>query len=240
MPVVRGGMIDLYTWRTPNGRKISLMLEETGLAYRVLPIDIGKGEQLAPAYLELNPNGKIPTIVDHEGPDGQPLVLFESGAILLYLAQKSGRFMPADTQGYWRAVQWLQFQAANVGPMLGQAQHFLHYAQERFEYPVQRYSREAQRLYRVLDKRLSMSRYLADDTYTIADVATWPWLRAWKIQGIDLNEHPHIARWLAEIEARPAVQREREILADRMRAGPLDAQARAALFAAQSDTSTVR
>jgi GSH-dependent disulfide-bond oxidoreductase len=233
-------MIDLYSWLTPNGRKISLMLEETGLPYRVIPVDIGRGEQLAPEYLELNPNGKIPTIVDHEGPVGQPLTLFETGAILLYLANKSGRFIPADPPGYWRAVQWLEFQSASVGPMLGQAQHFVHYAAERVPYATQRYRSEARRLYRVLDQRLATSHYLAGDTYTIADIATWPWIRPWKIQGVDLGEYSNVARWFAEIEQRPAVQRERAVLADRRRSGPLDDEARAALFGAHSPPDTDR
>lgn len=223
-------MIDLYTWLTPNGRKVSLMLEETGLPYRVLPVDIGEGEQHLPAYVAINPNGKIPAIVDHAGPGGRAITVFESGAILLYLAEKSGRLLPADAEEHWQAIQWLQFQVANLGPMLGQAQHFVHYASERVPYAEQRYVREAQRLYGVLDRRLTDARYLAGEQYTIADVATWPWIRAWKVQGVALSQYPNVTRWLEEINERPAVARERAVLTDRKNAAPLDSTARDALF----------
>lgn len=223
-------MIDLYSWPTPNGRKVSLMLEETRLPYRLFPIDLSKGEQHSPQYLQINPNGKIPAIVDHDGPHGQPFPLFESGAILLYLARKSGQFLPLDDVGYWRTLQWLQFQVSGIGPMLGQAQHFLLYTPEPVPYAVQRYSREAVRLYGVLEQRLSESPYLAGEEYTIADIATWPWIRPWKVQGVDLQQFPSVARWLALIQERPAVIRERDLLADRKRAGVLDAEARKVLF----------
>jgi GST-like protein len=223
-------MIDLYTWLTPNGRKVSLMLEETGLPYRVLPVDLGEGEQHLPAHVAINPNGKIPAIVDHAGPGGRAITVFESGAILLYLAEKSGRLLPAGAEERWQAIQWLQFQVANLGPMLGQAQHFVHYAGERVPYAEQRYVREAQRLYGVLDRRLTAARYLAGEQYTIADVATWPWIRAWKVQGVALSQYPNVARWLEEINERPAVVRERAVLADRKNAAPLDTVARDALF----------
>jgi GST-like protein len=223
-------MIDLYTWRTPNGRKVSLMLEEIGLPYRVIAVDIGKGEQHAPAYVAINPNGKIPAIVDSDGPGGRALTVFESGAILLYLAEKTGQLLPAAAEERWQAIQWLQFQVSSLGPMLGQAQHFHHYATERVPYAEQRYVGEAQRLYGVLERRLSQSPYLAGEQYTIADVATWPWIRAWKVQGVDLNSYPNVARWLREIDERPAVIREREVLSDRKKSRPLDATARAVLF----------
>jgi GST-like protein len=200
-------MIDLHTWLTPNGRKVSLMLEEIGLPYRVLPVDIGKGEQHAPAYAAINPNGRIPAIVDHAGPGGRPFAVFESGAILLYLSEKSGQLLPADAAARWRAIQWLQFQVASLGPMLGQAQHFHHYASERVPYAEQRYVGEARRLYGVLERQLTASRYLAGEQYTIADVATWPWIRAWKVQGVELDLYPNLARWLQEINERPDAAR---------------------------------
>jgi len=226
-------MIDLYTWLTPNGRKVSLMLEETELPYRVLPVDIGRGEQFAPEFLRISPNNKIPAIVDHDGPGGSPLSLFESGVILVYLAEKSGRFLPAGARDRWSVLQWLQFQTASLGPMLGQAQHFFHYAAEKVPYGIERYTSEARRLYGVLDGRLGKSPYLGGDAYSIADIATWPWIRAWKIQGIDLAAFPNVARWLHDIEGRPAVLRERAVLAERRRpkSAPLAGEERQTLFA---------
>lgn len=225
-------MIDLYTWLTPNGRKVSLMLEEVALPYRTIPVDIGRGEQHAPAFLAVNPNGKIPAIVDHDGPGGQPLTLFESGAILVYLAEKSGRLLPAEPVARLKTQQWLHFQAANLGPMLGQAQHFYHYASEKIDYAVRRYVTEARRLYGVVDRQLAASRYLASADYTIADIATYPWLRAWKIQGVNLSEFPHVARWLDAIGARPAVAAERKVLAEHRsdKRAALSDTARNALF----------
>jgi GST-like protein len=230
-------MIDLYTWLTPNGRKVSLMLEETGLPYRALPVNIGLGEQFAPAFTAINPNQKIPAIVDPEGRGGAPLTLFESGAILQYLAEKSGRFLPTEPAARWRTLQWLHFQAANLGPMLGQAQHFLRYADTQAPYAIDRYGREAARLYGVLDRTLASSAYLAGD-YGIADIAAWPWVRAWKVQGIDLAAFPQVARWLTAVEARPAVARERAVLAEHRRGAPpvLDATMREALFGASGAT----
>lgn len=223
-------MIDLYTWLTPNGRKVSLMLEETGIPYRVVAIDIGRGEQHTAQFRAINPNGKIPAIVDPVGPGGMPLTLFESSAILLYLADKSGMFLHGSPAEYWRTLQWLQFQAANVGPLLGQAQHFVHYAAEKIPYAVDRYVGEARRIYEVLDQRLAQSRFLAGDEYSIADIATWPWMRPWKIQGVAISDYAHVSRWMQMIDARPAVARERQVLADRRREGPLTAEARSALF----------
>jgi GSH-dependent disulfide-bond oxidoreductase len=225
-------MIDLYTWLTPNGRKVSLMLEEIGLSYRAIPVNIGKGEQLSDAFLAINPNGKIPAIIDHDGPDGAPLTLFESNAILTYLAEKSGLLLPAKSAARYLTLQWLQFQAANIGPMLGQAQHFNHYAAEKIPYAVDRYVGEARRLYRVLDGQLGRNGFVAGTDYTIADIATFPWIRAWKIQGIVLSDYPNVARWLNVIESRPAVQRERSVLAEYRQspAARLDDQARKSLF----------
>lgn len=199
-------MIDLYTWTTPNGYKVSIMLEELQLPYRVHPVDIGKGEQFDPAFLALNPNNRIPVIVDPDGPDGRPLTLFESGAILLYLAEKTGRFLPADPRGRYVAVQWLMFQMGGVGPMLGQSHHFRHYAPEVIPYAVDRYTNEARRLYGVLDHRLGEAEYLAG-SYSMADIATFPWLRPHKRQGVALEEFPNVKRWFDAIAERPAVKK---------------------------------
>ena len=208
-------MIEVHTWATPNGHKVHIMLEECGLPYRVVPVDIGAGEQFAPEFLDISPNNKIPAIVDPDGPDGEPISLFESGAILLYLAGKTGRFMPASVRGKYEVLQWLMFQMGGVGPMLGQAHHFRMYAPEKIPYAIDRYTNEARRLYGVMDGRLARSRYIAGDAYTIADIAIFPWLRSWKNQGIDWNDYPHLRGWFDEIGARPAVQRGVEVLADR-------------------------
>jgi GST-like protein len=210
--------IDVYSWATPNGHKVHIMLEECGFPYRVHPVDIGAGDQFKPEFLRLNPNHKIPVIVDPEGPDGAPITLFESGAILIYLAGKAGRFLGESDHQRFVTLQWLMFQMGGVGPMLGQAHHFRLYAPERIEYAVQRYSNEARRLYGVMDKRLSQSRYLAGDDYGIADIATWPWTRSHKNQGLeDLEEFPHFKRWFDEVAARPAVQRGIQVLAKERR-----------------------
>ncbi|HTO51013.1 MAG TPA: glutathione binding-like protein [Burkholderiales bacterium] len=200
-------MIELYTWGTPNGRKVSVMLEECGLAYNVHRIDIGKGEQLAPDYLEINPNGKIPSIVDPDGPDGAPLPMMESGAILVYLAGKTGRFLPASTRGKYVALQWLMFQMGHVGPMYGQVHHFLRTAKVEVPYAIERYVKEKDRLYSVLDRRLGAARFLAGDAYTIADIATYPWVARHEWHKTDLATFPNVKRWFDAIAARPAVQR---------------------------------
>jgi len=206
-------MIEVYSWATPNGHKIHVMLEECGLAYRAIPVDIGKGEQFAPEFLAISPNNKIPAIVDPDGPDGEPISIFESGAILLYLAAKTGRFLPHDLRGRYRTMEWLMFQMGSVGPMLGQAHHFRLYAPEKIPYAVDRYSNEARRIYGVIDRRLRESHYIAADEYTIADIAIFPWLRSWKNQGIVLDEFPALKAWFEGIAARPAVQRGVEVLA---------------------------
>ena len=208
-------MIEVYSWATPNGHKVHIMLEECGLGYRAIPVDIGAGDQFKPAFLAISPNNKIPAIVDSEGPDGEPISIFESGAILLYLAAKTGRFMPEDLRGKYRALEWLMFQMGSIGPLLGQAHHFRMYAPQKIEYAIDRYTNEARRLYGVMDGRLARSRYIAGDAYTIADIAIFPWLRSWKNQGIDWNDYPHLRGWFDEIGARPAVQRGVEVLADR-------------------------
>ena len=206
-------MIEVYSWATPNGHKIHIMLEECGLAYRAIPVNIGAGDQFAPEFLRISPNNKIPAILDPDGPDGEPISIFESGAILLYLAAKTGRFLPADLRGRYRTLEWLMFQMGSVGPMLGQVHHFRLYAPEPIPYAVDRYSNEARRLYGVIDRRLGQSRYIAADEYTIADIAIFPWLRSWKNQGIVLEEYPALKAWFDGIAARPAVQRGVQVLA---------------------------
>ena len=222
-------MIEVYSWPTPNGHKVHIMLEECELPWRVHGIDIGAGDQFRPEFLAISPNNKVPAIVDPDGPDGRPMALFESGAILLYLAGKTGRFLPEDTRGRYEVLQWLMFQMAGVGPMLGQAHHFRIYAPEKVPYAIDRYTREAQRLYGVMDKRLAASPYIAGDDYTIADMAIFPWLRSWQNQGIDWADFPHVKAWFDRIAERPAVQRGVQVLADRRRA-LVDDKAREALF----------
>ncbi len=199
-------MIELYTWGTPNGRKVSIMLEECGLPYRVHKIDITRGAQFSPDYLAVNPNGKIPAIVDSQGPDGKPMAMMESGAILVYLAGKTGRFLPGSDRGKFEALQWLMFQMGGVGPMFGQAHHFLRYAPERIDYAIRRYSRETARLYEVLDARLAQHDCLAGD-YSIADMATFPWVARHDWHEIDLAAYPHVLRWFKALAGRQAVQR---------------------------------
>ncbi len=206
-------MIEVYSWATPNGHKIHIMLEECGLAYRAIPVDIGAGDQFTPEFLAISPNNKIPAIVDPDGLDGMPISLFESGAILVYLAAKTGRFLPADSRGRYATLEWLMFQTGGVGPMLGQAHHFRMYAPEKIPYAIDRYSNEAKRLYGVLDKRLASHAFVAGDEYTIADIAIFPWLRSWKNQGIELAEFAHVKTWFDGIAARPAVMRGVEVLA---------------------------
>jgi GST-like protein len=206
-------MIDVYSWPTPNGHKVHILLEECGLPYQAIPVNIGSGDQFAPEFLAISPNNKIPAITDPDGPDGKPISLFESGAILLYLAGKTGRFLPEDVRGRYEVLQWLMFQMGGVGPMLGQNHHFRQYAPEKLPYAIERYTNEAKRLYGVIDRRLASSKWLGAAEYTIADIATWPWLRNWKNQGIELADYPHLERWFHAIEERPAVQRGVQVLA---------------------------
>ena len=224
-------MIQVYSWATPNGHKVHIMLEECGLPYREHAVDIGAGDQFAPEFLALGPNNKIPAIVDPDGPDGEPISLFESGAILLYLAAKTGLFLPASVRDKYEVLQWLMFQMGGVGPMLGQAHHFRLYAPERIPYAIDRYTNEARRLYGVMNKRLAKSRYIGGAEYSIADIAVFPWLRSWKNQGIDWNAYPHLKGWFDEIAARPAVQRGVQVLAD-LRRPITDDKAREVLFGA--------
>ncbi len=207
-------MIDLYTWTTPNGHKLHIMLEECALEYRAHPINIGNGEQFKPEFLKISPNNKIPAMVDQDGPDGQPMSLFESGAMLIYLADKTGQFLPADARKRYETLTWLMFQMGHVGPMLGQAHHFNAYAPNKEEYAIQRYQNEAKRLYVVMDKRLGESDYLAGAEYTIADIATMPWLRSPEKQGVAMGNYPNVKRWFDAINERPAVRRGLDVLSD--------------------------
>jgi GST-like protein len=200
-------MIHLYTWRTPNGRKVSILLEETGLPYIVHPVNIGEGEQFKPEFLALNPNGKIPAIVDEDGPGGGAFSLFESGAILIYLAEKSGMFLPSAPRSRYSVLQWLMFQMGGVGPFFGQAHHFLRYAPEPIPYAMERYRKETRRLYGVMDGELAKRAYLAGEAYTIADIATYPWVARHEWHQVELGDFPHVKRWFDAISARPAVQR---------------------------------
>ena len=206
-------MIDLYFWPTPNGYKVTVMCEEVGLKYNVIPVNIGAGDQFKPEFLKISPNNKMPAIIDHDAADGKPLAMFESGAILMYLAEKTGKLMPSDTRGKYNVIQWLMFQMGTVGPMLGQAHHFRRYAPEKLEYAVNRYTNEAKRIYNVIDKRLSEAPYLAGD-YSIADIATYPWLVPHSMQGQNLAEYPNLNRWFAEMRERPAVKRGFAVMAD--------------------------
>lgn len=199
-------MIELHTWTTPNGRKVSVMLEECGLPYTVHKVNIGQNEQFKPEFLAVSPNNRIPGIVDSEGPDGKPIQLFESGAILVYLAGKTGKFLPASARGKYEALQWLMWQMGGVGPMFGQAHHFLRAAPEQVPYGIKRYTDEARRLYGVLDRRLAQAAYMAGE-YSIADIATYPWIARHEWHKVDLAEFPNVKRWYDTIGRRPAVVR---------------------------------
>lgn len=225
-------MIDLHVWPTPNGQKVSIMLEECALPYRVFAVDINVGEQFDPEFLAISPNNRIPAIVDHDPDDGsEPVSVFESGAILFYLAEKSGRLLPTDLRGRTATAEWLMWQMGGLGPMAGQAHHFRQ-AMGGVEVPygVERYSKEVRRLYGVMNARLSDNAYLAGEAYSIADVACWPWVRPSRRQGIDKGDFPHVRRWFEEIAARKAVQAGMELLADRRGARTMTEESRAILF----------
>jgi GST-like protein len=200
-------MIELYTWGTPNGRKASIMLEEVGLPYNVHRIDISKDDQFKPEYVALNPYSKIPAIIDPDGPDGEPLKLFESGAILVYLAEKTGKLLPATPRRKYITLQWVMFQMGAVGPFFGQVHHFLRAAKVEVPYAIERYIKEKDRIYGVLDRRLGEAPYLAGDEYTIADIATYPWVARYEWHKTDLNTLPNVKRWFDTVGARPAVKR---------------------------------
>jgi len=199
-------MIDLYTWTTPNGRKVSVMLEEMGLPYEVHPVNLQKDEQLKPEFLALNPNNKIPAIVDRDGPGGKPYTLFESGAILMYLAEKTGKLMPRETRARYEVIQWLMFQMGGVGPLFGQAHNFFRYDPQQNSYGVERFNKEVARLYRVMNHRLGETEFLAGG-YSIADIATYPWVARYEMHRTRLEDFPNVKRWFDAISARPAVQR---------------------------------
>ncbi len=212
-------MIELYSWATPNGHKVHILLEETGLPYTIHPVNIGAGDQFKPDFLKISPNNKMPAIVDTEGPDGKPISIFESGAILLYLAQKAGMFLPKEPRAYWEVMQWLMFQMGGVGPMFGQSNHFMHYAPETFDYAIKRYRNEVGRLYNVMDRRLVDRSFIADD-YSIADMALYPWCQGFERRGQNPDDFPNVKRWVATVAARPAVQRGMKVLTDQRREGP--------------------
>ena len=226
-------MIELHAWPTPNGIKISIMLEECGLPFTSVPIDIRNGDQFKPDFLKISPNNKVPAIVDPDGPDGKPISLFESGAILIYLAEKTGKFMPKDPAGRSEVIQWTIFQVANVGPMFGQCGHFLRYAPKKIPYAIDRYKTETERLYRVMDKRLKTQPYLAGKKYSIADMATYPWVKIDWFHKIDIKKYPNVSKWRDRVAARPAVQRGVTLLDDVMKLGNPDKEAFKNLFTKQ-------
>ena len=211
-------MINVYSWPTPNGHKIHIMLEECGFKlgrdWQAHPINIGKGDQFAPEFLKISPNNKIPALVDPNGPDGKPIHLMESGAILLYLASKTGKFLPKSARAKFEVLEWLMFQMGGVGPMLGQAHHFRMFAPEQVPYAINRYTAEAKRLYSVMDKRLQTSSFMGGKTYSIADIAIFPWVNSWQKQGIDWADYPTLKTWFDKVASRPAVQRGCKVLAD--------------------------
>lgn len=230
-------MIDFYYWPTPNGHKVTLFLEEAGLEYRIKPVNIGKGEQFAPDYLKISPNNKMPAIVDHAPADGgTPLSIFESGAILVYLAEKTGKFMPSDLRGRTAALEWLFWQVGGLGPMAGQNHHFSVYAPERIGYATERYVKETNRLYGVLNRRLEGRPFILGEEYSIADMAAYPWVVPWKTQQQDLETFPNIKRWLDEIRARPATVRAYAQGEPYARKQPMSDEAKKVLFGQTTDT----
>lgn len=226
-------MLKVYTWPTPNGHKIHIMLEECGLRegrdWQAIAVNIGQGDQFKTEFLAISPNNKIPALEDPHGPDGKPMSVFESGAMMIYLASKYGKFMPQSDRHKFQTLEWLMFQMGGVGPMLGQNHHFRQYAPEKIEYAINRYTNEAKRIYGVIDKRLATSKFIACHQYTIADMAIFPWLRNWKNQGMELADYPHLQAWFNKLAARPAVQRGIEVLAH-LRKPITDDKAREVMF----------
>jgi len=226
-------MINVYSWPTPNGHKVHIMLEECGLRlghdWQAIPVNIGTGDQFKPEFLAISPNNKIPALVDPVGPDGQPISVFESGAILLYLAAKTGKLLPKTDRLKFQVLQWLMFQMGGVGPMIGQTHHFRQYAPEKIDYAIKRYTNETKRLYGVMDKQLSTHAFIACDEYSIADIAIFPWLRNWENHGIDWADYPHLKKWFDLVSERPAVQRGVKVLAE-LRRPITDDRAREVLF----------
>lgn len=230
-------MIEVWSWPTPNGHKVHIALEELGLPWRVVPVNIGQGEQFSAEFLAITPNHRIPAIVDSDGPGGQPITLFESGAILIYLAEKAGRLIPTDPRSRYTCLQWVMFQMGGIGPMFGQYNHFASYTPEKLPYAIERYSNEVQRLHRVLEKRLAESEYLAGPEYSITDIATFPWIRNPDRRGINLAAYPAVKRWHDAIAARPAVVRGVAVLADQQRRGAITDTERENLFGARQFAS---
>ena len=230
--------IQVYSWATPNGHKVHIMLEECGFKlgrdWEANPVDIGKGDQFKPEFLSISPNNRIPALVDMNGPDGKPISVFESGAILLYLASKTGKFLPTSTSDKFKVMEWLMFQMGGVGPMLGQTHHFRIYAPEKVEYAINRYTKEANRLYGVMDRQLAKNKFIAGKSYSIADIAIYPWLRNWKNQGVELSEYPHVEAWFNAIDQRPAVKRGVEVLTA-LRQPFHDDKAKEVLFGIKAD-----
>jgi GST-like protein len=215
-------MLEVWTWPTPNGHKVHIALEELGLEYKVIPVNIGAGDQFKPEFLKITPNHRIPAIVDPDGPGGKPFTLFESAAILIYLSEKNGgKLIPKDPIGRYKCLEWMMFQMGGVGPMFGQWNHFASYAVEKIPYAIERYTNEVRRLHRVLDHRLAESHWLAGDEYSMADIITFPWIRGAERRNIDLADYPSVKRWHDEMAARPAVQRGVAVLADRARQGSI-------------------
>ena len=214
-------MLEVYTWPTPNGHKVHIALEELGLQYKVIPVDIGAGDQFKPEFLKITPNHRIPAIVDSDGPGGKPFTLFESAAILIYLSERNGgRLIPKEPIGRYKCLEWMMFQMGGVGPMFGHWNHFASYAVEKIPYAIERYTNEVKRLHRVLEHRLAVSHWLAGDEYSMADIITFPWIRGAERRNIDLADYPSVKRWHDEMAARPAVQRGVAVLADRVWRGP--------------------
>jgi GST-like protein len=229
--------IDLYYWPTPNGKKITIFLEEADLPYNLVPVDITAGDQFEEEFPKISPNNKMPAIVDHESPDGEPISVFESGAILIYLAEKVGRFLPHSTRGRYEALQWLMFQMSSVGPMLGQAHHFRQYAPEEIPYAVERYTNEAARLYGVMNRRLSEVEHFVGE-YSIVDMSVYPWVDSHEKQGQRMENFPNLKRWYEEVGARAAVRRAMEIGEELRRPiEDLDEEARDVLFGGKRRTS---
>ena len=216
-------MIDLYSWPTPNGVKLHITMEELGIPYTLHAVDITRGQQFEPEFLAISPNNKIPVLVDQDGPGGAPYAVFETGAMMMYLAEKTGMLMPSEMAARYQVIQWLMFQMGGIGPMFGQFSHFTTYAQDTIDYAVDRYTKECLRLYGVMDRRLMDNAYLADDAYSIADIATYSWTYSYERRGFDISAYTNVLRWLDEIGSRPAVQRGVELLSEHRRTGPPDA-----------------
>jgi GSH-dependent disulfide-bond oxidoreductase len=224
-------MLEVWTWPTPNGHKVHIALEELGLQYKVIPVDIGAGDQFKPEFLKITPNHRIPALVDPDGPGGKPFTLFESAAILIYLSERNGgRLIPKDPIGRYKCLEWMMFQMGGIGPMFGQWNHFAAYAVEKIPYAIERYTSEVKRLHRVLEHRLEATHWLAGDEYSMADIITFPWIRLPERRNIDFAEYPAVKRWHDEIAARPAVQRGVAVLAEHQRRGSMTEVERENLF----------